>query len=183
LATFYTIGHSTRSIGEFIALLKEVKTQLAADVRSVPKSRRNPQFNTDALSHSLHSAGIGYLHLAALGGLRHARKGAGPSPNGFWENESFRNYADYTASEEFRRGLDELRALGRERICAIFCAEAVWWRCHRRIVADYLLAAGESVIHILGEGHLEEARMTEAAVIGADGVITYPAAQGDLLLR
>jgi uncharacterized protein (DUF488 family) len=183
LATFYTIGHSTRSIEAFIALLKQVNTQLAVDVRTVPKSRRNPQFNTDALANSLHEAGIGYRHLASLGGLRHAKKGAGPSQNGFWENEAFRNYADYTASAEFRRGLDELRALGRDRVCTIFCAEAVWWRCHRRIVADYLLAAGENVIHIMGEGHLEEARMTEAAKIGADGVIAYPAAQGDLLLR
>ena len=182
MATFYTIGHSTRPIEEFIRLLKEVSAQLAIDVRTVPKSRYNPQFNTEALAPALESAGIGYRHMPALGGLRHAKKGAIPSPNGFWDNENFRNYADYTATEEFRRGLDELRALGRDRICAIFCAEALWWRCHRRIVTDYLLAAGDTVIHIMGEGHLEPARMTEAAVIGADGVITYPPAQGGLLL-
>ena len=117
-----------------------------------------------------------------LGGLRHPRKGAAPSPNRFWDNENFRNYADYTATAEFQAGLEDLRALGHEQVCTIFCAEAVWWKCHRRIITDYLLAANETVIHIMGEGHLEPARLTEAAVIGADGVITYPAAQGDLLL-
>lgn len=182
MATFYTLGHSTRTIEEFIRLLEEVRTGLAIDVRTVPKSRHNPQFNSDTLPNSLSAAGIGYRHMPALGGLRHQKKGAGPSANGFWENENFRNYADYTASREFRLGLAELRALGQAQICTIFCAEAVWWRCHRRIIADYLLAAGETVIHIMGEGHFEDARITEAAVIGADGVITYPAAQGDLLL-
>ncbi len=182
MATFYTIGHSTRSVEAFVGLLEEARAQLAIDVRTVPKSRYNPQFNTEAIAPALKSAGIGYRHMPALGGLRHARKGAGPSPNGFWDNENFRNYADYAATDEFRRGLNELRALGQAQICAIFCAEALWWQCHRRIITDYLLAAGDAVIHVLGEGHLEPARMTEAAVTGADGVIAYPPAQGDLLL-
>ncbi len=182
MAAIYTIGHSTRSIEAFIGLLAQAHTQLAIDVRTVPKSRHNPQFNTETLAQSLQAAGIGYRHMPALGGLRHAKKGSGPSPNGFWDNENFRNYADYTATGEFRRGLEELRALGGAQICTIFCAEALWWQCHRRIIADYLLAAGDTVIHIMGEGHLEEARMTEAAVTGPDGVITYPAAQGSLLL-
>jgi uncharacterized protein (DUF488 family) len=182
LATFYTIGHSTRSTGEFISLLEEVSVALIADVRTVPRSRHNPQFNTDALAQSLRAAGIDYRHLPALGGLRGKKQDPGPSPNDFWENGNFRNYADYAATASFRQGLEELRALGQAHICAIMCAEAVWWRCHRRIIADYLLAAGETVIHILGEGHLEPARITEAAVTNSDGVITYPAAQGTLLL-
>ncbi len=182
MATFYTAGHSTRTIEEFIRLLQQAGTELAIDVRSIPKSRYNPQFNTDALPGPLGAAGIGYRHMPALGGLRHAKKGAGPSPNGFWDNETFRNYADYTATPEFRQGLEELRALGRGQVCTIFCAEAVWWQCHRQIITDYLLAAGETVIHIMREGHPEPGRIREAAVIGADGVITYPAAQGTLLL-
>jgi len=182
LATFYTIGHSTWSIEAFIALLREAGVELAIDVRTVPKSRHNPQFNTDVLAQSLQEAGIAYRHMAALGGLRSARKDGHPSPNRFWDNENFRNFADYTATAAFKQGLEELRRLGRAKVCAIMCAEAVWWSCHRRIITDYLLAAGETVIHIMGEGHLDEAHMTEAAVTGRDGVITYPPAQGDLLL-
>jgi uncharacterized protein (DUF488 family) len=182
LATFYTIGHSNRTITAFIALLLEAKVEIVADVRTIPKSRHNPQFNAEALAASLCEAGIGYTPMPALGGLRGRRKDAGPSPNRYWENESFRNYADYTATAAFRQGLDALLTRGRAHSCAIMCAEAVWWRCHRRIIADYLLAAGREVIHILGEGHLEHARIANAAMIGPDGVITYPGAQGDLLL-
>ncbi|MGC2603218.1 MAG: DUF488 domain-containing protein [Rhodomicrobium sp.] len=181
MATFYTIGHSTRSAEAFIGLLEAARVQLAIDVRTIPKSRYNPQFNTEAIAPALQTAGIGYRHMPALGGLRHAKKGAGPSPNGFWDNENFRNYADYAATGEFRLGLGELRALGGVQICAIFCAEALWWQCHRRIITDYLLAAGDTVNHIMGGGHQEPARMTEAAVTGADGAITYPPAQGLLL--
>ncbi len=182
MAAFYTIGHSNRPIADFLSLLQRAGAEILADVRTIPKSRHNPQFNADALEAALRGAGIAYRPMPALGGLRGARKGQGSPPNGFWENGSFRNYADYTATAEFRQGLDELRSLGRDHICAIMCAEAVWWRCHRRIITDYLLAAGETVIHILGEGNLEPARLTEAAVIGPDGVITYPAAQGGLAL-
>ncbi len=182
MTTFYTIGHSNRPIGEFILLLQQAQVDLAVDVRTIPKSRHNPQFNADVLPASLQGAGIGYHHMPALGGLRGKLKGAGPSPNGFWENDSFRNFADYTATAAFRLGLDELRALGRAQLCAVMCAEALWWRCHRRIITDYLLAAGEDVIHILGADHLEPAHLTQAAITGAGGVITYPPAQGDLPL-
>ena len=180
MATFYTIGHSNRPIEAFIALLREAGVDLLVDVRTIPKSRHNPQFNADALEHALRGVSIGYRRIAELGGLRAARKGGGPSPNGFWENESFRNYADYAATPSFRAGLEELRALGCAQSCAIMCANAVWWRCHRRIIADYLIAAGETVIHIMGEGKLEPARMTEAAIAGPGGVIIYPAGQGHL---
>ena len=142
----FTIGHSTRPIAEFLALLQQVAVDTLVDVRSIPRSRTNPQFNVDALPDTLADAGISYRHLPALGGLRHRQKGAAPSLNTFWQVAAFRNYADYAATDAFRTGLDELRALACDNCCAIMCAEAVWWRCHRRIIADYLLAAGSSGI-------------------------------------
>jgi uncharacterized protein (DUF488 family) len=119
--------------------------------RSIPRSRTNPQFNADALPESLAVAGIGYRLLPALGGLRHRKKGASPSPNMFWQVMAFRNYTDYTMTDAFRAGLEELKALAREHRCAIICAEAVWWRCHRRIIADYLLAEVFAVEHIISQ--------------------------------
>ncbi|MBV9459979.1 MAG: DUF488 domain-containing protein, partial [Bradyrhizobium sp.] len=171
---FYTIGHGTRPLGEFVQLLKSVAVTLVVDVRTVPRSRTNPQYNRDVLPESLSPHEIGYEHIAALGGLRGRNPDVGPQVNGFWRIQSFHNYADYALSEPFRSGLARLRALGHERRCAIMCAEAVWWRCHRRIIADYLIAAAEPVIHILGRGHVEPARMTEAAQPQADGSLTYP---------
>jgi uncharacterized protein (DUF488 family) len=170
---FYTIGHSTRSVAELAALLGEAGADLLADVRTVPRSRTNPQFNADTLPGTLARYGLGYRHLRQLGGLRGRRKDAPPSPNSYWENDSFRNYADYAATPEFRAGLAELCALGRVHVCAIMCAEAVWWRCHRRIIADYLLAAGEPVFHIMGPGKIEPAHMTPAAVVQPDGTLAY----------
>lgn len=170
----FTIGHSTRPLPEFFALLRESGVDLIADVRSVPRSRTNPQYNRDTLPGSLAEAGVGYEHIAKLGGLRGHRRGVPPSPNGWWENASFRNYADYAMTGPFREGLAELRALGAERHVAMMCAEAVWWRCHRRIIADYLLAGGEEVRHILGHGHVEEANLTDAARELEPGVLVYP---------
>jgi uncharacterized protein (DUF488 family) len=160
---FFTIGHSTRSVPEFVELLGPTEVRLVVDVRTVPRSRANPQFNRDALPDSLAEFQIGYEHVAALGGLRGKQRLAEPSPNGFWENNSFRNYADYALTDGFRAGLARLRELGSERRVAIMCAEAVWWRCHRRIIADYLLSTGETVLHILGPTKIEEAKMTPAA--------------------
>jgi hypothetical protein len=171
---FYTIGHSTRSVADLAALLGEARADLLADVRTIPRSRANPQFNADTLPDALAPWSIGYRRLPKLGGLRARPKGADPSPNGFWENESFRNYADYAMTPEFREGLAELRALGRDRVSAIMCAEAVWWRCHRRIIADYLLADGETVLHIMGPGKIEPARLTPVAVRRPDGTLVYP---------
>src|ERR1700726_1783915 len=158
--TVYTIGHSTRPVAELVALLRQARGDLLVDVRSVPRSRTNPQFNTDALPNALAGTGIGYRHIRALGGLRHKPKDAPPSRNTLWRSDPFRNYADYALSDAFRGGLAELRALSEQHVCAIMCAEAVWWRCHRRIVADYLLAAGERVMHILGTSHVDEAHLT-----------------------
>jgi len=173
--SFYTIGHSTRSIEEFVALLQECGVRLVVDVRTVPRSRTNPQYNRDALPDALAPFQIGYEHVAALGGLRGKKHDVAPAVNAFWQNASFHNYADYALSEGFHAGLAHLRDLGAARTCAIMCAEAVWWRCHRRIISDYLIAAGEAVFHILGRGHVEPARLTEGARPGADGVV-YPAA-------
>jgi uncharacterized protein (DUF488 family) len=170
---FYTIGHSTRTIPEFVDLLREAKVGLVVDVRTVPRSRTNPQFNRDVLPETLAGYQIGYEHIAELGGLRGRQRQAEPSPNGFWENTSFRNYADYALTGRFREGLDRLTDLGGRSVTAIMCAEAVWWRCHRRIIADYLLAAGEYVQHIMGDGKVVPARLTPGArPVGKR--LTYP---------
>jgi uncharacterized protein (DUF488 family) len=171
--TVFTIGHSTRSVDELIELLKRAKVDLLVDVRSIPRSRTNPQFNTDALPAPLAAAGIGYRLIAALGGRRHHRKGDPPSPNGFWQNAAFRNYADYAMGPEFRSGLDELEALRKPHRCAIMCAEAVWWRCHRRIIADYLLTERVPVAHIMSPTKIEPAKRTPGAR-KRKSVLVYP---------
>ena len=171
---FFTIGHSTRPTQEFVALLKAAEVEIVVDVRTVPRSRANPQFNSDVLSASLASQGVAYEHVAALGGLRGKQPGASSEINAFWDNASFHNYADYAMSEAFRSSLEKLRETGRASRLAVMCAEAVWWRCHRRIIADYLIAAGEEVFHILGPGHIERARLTPEARVEPDGRLTYP---------
>ncbi len=174
---FFTIGHSTRPAEEFVELLRGNGVRLVADVRTVPRSRTNPQFNRDVLPGTLSGFAIGYEHFASLGGLRGHRREAPPETNAFWENASFHNYADYAMSDDFREGLNRLRRLGHAAPCAIMCAEAVWWRCHRRIITDYLIAAGETVLHILSAERTEPARLTRAARVGPDGILTYPAAE------
>jgi len=174
---FFTIGHSTRSLDELASLLAPNEVRLLVDVRTVPRSRTNPQYNTDTLPAALSARGIHYEHIAALGGLRGRRKDVSPDVNGYWENASFHNYADYAMGAEFRAGLARLRALGRERRCAIMCAESVWWRCHRRIIADYLLASGEEVFHIVSGDVPEPARITPQARPGPDGALVYPGEQ------
>jgi uncharacterized protein (DUF488 family) len=197
-AAFFTIGHSTRSIEELVALLRSVEVCLLIDVRTVPRSRRNPQFNREILPATLADFQIKYEHLAALGGLRgHWRRSSprrvrrglrrrprrsashkgdvSPAVNAFWQNQSFHNYADYAMTEQFRVGLDRLRYLGHQSRSAIMCAEALWWQCHRRIIADYLIAAGEIVFHIMGADRVERAEMTEGAKRKPDGILTYPA--------
>jgi uncharacterized protein (DUF488 family) len=169
----FTIGHSTRPVAELVELLRQVSVALLADVRSVPRSRTNPQFNADALPQTLAAARIGYCHLSSLGGLRGRRKDAAPSQNTLWRNDAFRNYADYAATEQFQSGLDLLTELAQDHRCAIMCAEAVWWRCHRRIIADYLLMREIPVAHIMGSGKLDPATMTPGARLLADGTIRY----------
>jgi uncharacterized protein (DUF488 family) len=176
----YTIGHSTRSIDELIALLNESGVTRIVDVRAFPMSRRHPQFNKDALSVSLPAAGVDYRHMPELGGRRGAKKGA-PSRNGLWRVDAFRHYADYAETAAFGAAIDALEALARERPAAIMCAEAVWWQCHRRLIADYLFARGWTVIHLLGPGQRQPGVLTPGAVVHEDGTIEYPAPQPGLL--
>jgi uncharacterized protein (DUF488 family) len=173
--TIFTIGHSTWTLAEFVPLLRQVDVTLLVDVRSFPRSRTMPQFNGDTLPHSLAADGIGYRHLRALGGRRQHRKGAPASVNAYWRVAAFRNYADYAEAGEFGAGLDELLALAHTQRCAIMCAEAVWWRCHRRIITDYLLADRRRVEHIMGPRQVVEATLTPGARVMGDGTLRYPA--------
>lgn len=175
--TIFTIGHSTWNLAEFVPLLRQVDVTLLVDVRSFPRSRTTPQFNGDTLPHALAADGIGYRHLRALGGRRHHRKGAPASLNVYWRVAAFRNYADYAQADEFGAGLAELLALAHAQPCAIMCAEAVWWRCHRRIITDYLLAHGRRVDHIMGPGQVVKATLTPGARVMGDGALRYLALQ------
>jgi uncharacterized protein (DUF488 family) len=171
---FFTVGHSNRRLDAFVGLLRSADVALVADIRKMPRSRTNPQFDGDALSAALAEFQTGYEHVAALGGLRGRTPGADPDLNGLWENRSFHNYADYALTEPFQAGLAHLIEEGRKRRCTVMCAEAVWWRCHRRLVADNLLARGEAVFHIMDEGRLEPARLTPGAVVRPDRTVVYP---------
>jgi uncharacterized protein (DUF488 family) len=171
---FYTIGHSNRSFDDFVDLLRSAEVTCVADVRTVPRSRANPQYNQDVLPQTLATFEIGYQHVASLGGLRGRARNVPPNVNAFWQNVGFHNYADYAMSEGFRCGLTRLQELGQTQRCAVMCAEAVWWRCHRRIITDYLIAAGETVFHIVGPGHIERAGQTRAARAGPQGSLIYP---------
>jgi uncharacterized protein (DUF488 family) len=165
-----TIGHSTHPIEEFLEILTAHRVAQIVDVRTIPKSRRNPQFNGDALAETLAAHGIAYLHLPALGGLRHPRK---DSINTAWRNASFRGYADYMQTPEFERGLRELIALAEGPVTAIMCAESVPWRCHRSLVADALAARGVAVEHIMSKTSRKPHSYTPFARIEGERV-TYP---------
>ncbi len=158
--SIFTIGHSTRPIGEFLDLLKAYRIGMLVDVRTIPRSRYNPQFDRDTLPRALEAAGVGYRHIPGLGGLRHARP---DSPNTGWRNASFRGFADYMLSPEFARSLDELIGLARKETIAIMCAEAVPWRCHRMLIADALLVRGIGTQHILGVHNSQPHRLNSMA--------------------
>jgi uncharacterized protein (DUF488 family) len=172
----YTVGHSTRTIPEFVELLNKGPVELIVDIRSVPRSRTNPQFNLDVLPEALAAWQIGHMQIPELGGLRGKSKTVPPEVNGFWINQSFHNYADYALSREFHLGFSRLLEVSQARRCAIMCSEAVWWRCHRRIVADYLLHAGRSVFHLMGPARVEPAKLTKMATARGD-VLVYPAVE------
>jgi uncharacterized protein (DUF488 family) len=172
----YTVGHSNHPLGTFLQLLTTHGLGLVADVRTVPRSRHNPQYDGDALAASLAGAGIAHRHLPDLGGLRHARK---DSPNTGWENASFRGFADYMQTEGFERGLAELIALARERKVAVMCAEAVPWRCHRSLIADALLVRGIAVMHVMSRTALKKHALTPFAAVSGTR-ITYPGEQPGL---
>jgi uncharacterized protein (DUF488 family) len=168
--TIYTIGHSTRSLEEFIAMLDSFRIELVCDIRTIPKSRRNPQFAGDALRDALARYRIDYAHLKALGGLRHPHK---ESPNRAWRNDSFRGYADYMQTAEFATAVEDLIARAARQRTAIMCAEAVPWRCHRSLVADALVVRGIEVEDITSETRAQVHKLTPwAKVQGLE--ITYP---------
>jgi uncharacterized protein (DUF488 family) len=168
--TIFTIGHSTRPIEEFIELLKAHGIGVVADVRTIPKSRHNPQYNSDVLAATLHGNGIGYKHMPGLGGLRHTKKN---SINTAWENASFRGFADYMQSEDFDRSLNVLIETAAKEPTAIMCAEAVPWRCHRSLIADALLARRITVMDIMSKTSAKEHTMTPWAEVNGTA-ITYP---------
>ena len=165
-----TIGHSNRTIEEFIGLLKQNDIACVLDIRTVPKSRHNPQFGQDQLPVSLAAAGIDYRYLPGLGGLRRPHK---DSPNGAWRNTSFRGYADYMQTEEFSENVDAVAALAATTRCALMCAEAVPWRCHRSLVGDALLLRDIAVEDIIGPQKRRPHTLTPFAHV-EDGRITYP---------
>jgi uncharacterized protein (DUF488 family) len=167
----WTVGHSTHSSDAFAALLVTHDIEQVADVRTVPKSRRHPHFDTDVLARDLLARGVAYEHLPRLGGWRPPRP---DSPNGAWRNASFRGYADYAMTEEFATGLARLRELAATRRTAMMCSEALWWRCHRRLIADHFVVAGETVCHIASNARVSAHRLTSFAVVGPDRQITYP---------
>jgi uncharacterized protein (DUF488 family) len=173
--TIYTIGHSTRSADEFLQILRRYEIRCVADVRTVPRSRRNPQFNREALSAAMAEAGVEYQHFPDLGGFRDPHP---DSPNSGWENDSFRGFADYMQTEGFRSGLEKLLDAARRERTVVLCAEAVPWRCHRSLIADALLFGGTPVEDILDLDHSRPHRLTPFA--RWDGTrVTYPKPAAD----
>ncbi len=169
--TIYTVGHSTHTIEEFADMLKAHGVACIVDVRTIPKSRHNPQFNSDDLGKSLEAAGIGYRHLPGLGGLRHAKKDS--IINAGWENASFRGFADYMQTEDFERSLAELMETAAKDPTAIMCAEAVPWRCHRSLIGDALLVRGVTVLDIMSRTSAKEHKLTPFADVRGE-MLTYP---------
>jgi uncharacterized protein (DUF488 family) len=170
----YTVGHSTRTVDELVAILDAYAITRLVDIRSIPRSRTNPQFNRDTLPDALHAARIGYVHLAPLGGRRGRITSVDAQLNAGWRLAPFHNYADYAETATFEDGLDRLLAMAAQETCAIMCAEVLWWRCHRRIVADHVLARGIPVRHIMTRDKAEPAAMTPFAVVSPAGRISYP---------
>lgn len=171
MLTVYTLGHSTRSIEEFIELLKLQNVECLSDIRTIPKSKYNPQYMQESLTDSLQEAGINYRYLKNLGGLRNKSK---QSMNQGWRNLSFRNYADYMQTADFTEGINELMQIAKEKTTAIMCAEAVPWRCHRSLVADALLVRKVRVLDIISKTNIKEHKLTSFASVDGHSV-TYPA--------
>lgn len=166
----YTIGHSNHPLEKFIEMLTAHGIRLIADVRTIPRSRHNPQYNGDALAAALRESSIAYHHLPLLGGLRHPKKG---SVNRAWENDSFRGFADYMQTEGFAAGVAGLMATGQDQRTAVMCSEALPWRCHRSLIADALLVRGVTVMHIMSRTSVKEHSLTPWARV-QDLTITYP---------
>lgn len=159
----FTVGHSTKPIDVFVQMIQSFDVNAVVDIRTVPRSRTNPQYNLNVLPALLAQSDILHYQIAALGGLRKKSKTVPEETNAFWDNRSFHNYADYALSDEFEEGLRQLLELSETMRCAIMCSEAVWWRCHRRIVADYLLIRGLEVFHIMDIGKSTKAVLNPSA--------------------
>jgi uncharacterized protein (DUF488 family) len=173
MPAIFTVGHSNHAIERFLELLKQHEIEELADIRRFPGSRKHPHFNRELLQEALDGQGVRYCWIEALGGRRKAAA-SGTSENLAWRNASFRNYADYMGSEEFRHGVEALVEAASTRRTAMMCAEGLWWQCHRRLVSDFLLAQGWGVEHIMPNGQLRPHVLTPGAVV-ADGRVTYPA--------
>jgi uncharacterized protein (DUF488 family) len=173
-ARFTTIGHSTRSLAEFTLMLREAEVALLLDVRAFPRSRTNPAFNIDTLPGELALLQIGYRHMRDLGGRRPRQPDVDPATNALWRVQSFHNYADYALGAQFAAAFAELLRLGGQARLALMCSEAVWWRCHRRIIADWLLLDGHAVDHLRAPGQAEAAAPTPGARRTASGKVIYP---------
>lgn len=169
LPTIWTVGHSTRPIAAFLELIESAAITLIVDVRRFPASRRYPHYNQHPLAEMLATARIGYLALPILGGRRQPHQ---DSPHTAWRNSSFRGYADYMDTEQFRQGIDQVESVAANERIALMCAEALWWRCHRALIADYLKVQGYDVIHLLSPSKHEPHPYTSAARI-SDGKLTY----------
>lgn len=170
----YTVGHSNRSLDMFVEMIRSAGVDFIIDIRSFPRSRTNPQFNIDVLLDTLAVHQIGYQHCDSLGGRRTAQKGVAPETNQLWRNQSFHNYADYALTKQFRNAIEALLELAMSRRPALMCSEAVWWRCHRRIVADHLLVRGIEVVHIMDIGKTTLATITPGATVQPNGSLIYP---------
>ncbi|WP_338111023.1 DUF488 domain-containing protein [Rhizobium cauense] len=172
---FFTIGHSTRSLDEFIEVLAPAAIDLIVDVRAFPRSRTHPAFNIETLPASLDIHGIGYEHWSDLGGRRRRQSGVPCNLNALWRNASFHNYADYALSDRFQMAISRLIAIGTSSRVAMMCSEAAWWRCHRRIIADYLLLRGFDVDHLMAPGRTISGAVTPGAVMTSENRVRYPA--------
>lgn len=170
-----TVGHSSRTLADFLLLLEENSIDLLVDVRRLPGSNRYPHFNADVLESALLERGIEYTRPEGLTGRRAVSKDIAFEVNAWWQNRSFHNYADHALSREFRQALAQVTEAAAARHAVVMCSEAVWWRCHRRIIADYLIANGTEVRHILGESHVTEAELSAGAKVGPGLEVTYPA--------
>lgn len=174
--TIFTVGHSNHSLETFIAMLGAARVDAIVDVRTFPRSRTNPQFNIDTLSDALSQYQIGYSHWPDLGGRRNKQDNVPTGTNALWNSRSFRNYADYALTPQFQSDLDRLIAFASHQRLALMCSEAVWWRCHRRIIADHLIARDIEVLHIMGEGNISAAKLTLGAIVDRERRVTYPEA-------
>lgn len=173
----YTLAHSSHDLETFIGMLIDADVAVLVDVRKLPGSRKYPHFNDDVLARQLDAHGIDYRRAEGLTGRRNVSTTVPFATNGLWRNRSFHNYADHALGEEFHAALNELRTTAAGSQTAIFCSEAVWWRCHRRIIADYLIAHDEDVRHMMGPGKVVQATLTDGAVIGDDRRVRYPQQQ------